>query len=220
MMNDAMNQKSLDRVARAGRRPGRFARGVAPLLNSHGQTVQSHGLPVPHEKHRFSILISCLFLLTLLLVSCNDHTRATSEPQTQSVTAPVTQRVIINGLKFDLELALTPEQRHRGLSDRASISEKGGMLFVFPRPETVGFVMRRCLVPIDIAFLTEEGKVAAMYEMKVEPYDMEDGELPSYPSHQPILFALEFKGGTLARIGLKRGDTVDLPYADLKRRAE
>lgn len=219
-MNDAMKTNGAPCVARAGRRPGRFARGETRLLSRHGQTVQSHCLPVPHGKHRFSLLISCFFLLTPLLISCNDHTRATSGPQSQTVTAPVTQRVVINGLKFDLELALTPEQRHRGLSDRASISEKGGMLFVFPRPESVGFVMRRCLVPIDIAFVTEEGKVAAMYEMKVEPYDMEDGELPSYPSHQPILFALEFKGGTLARIGLKRGDTVDLPYADLKRRAE
>ena len=189
-------------------------------MNCHGQTAQSGGLPVPHPEHLFPLLISCLFLISPLLVSCNDHTRATNSPAPETSTAPATQRVVINGLKFDLELALTPQQRFRGLSDRASISEKGGMLFVFPHPERVGFVMRRCLVPIDIAFVTEEGKVVAMYEMKVEAYDMEDGELSSYPSHQAILFALEFKGGTLARIGLKRGDTVDLPYADLKRRAE
>ena len=43
-----------------------------------------------------------------------------------------TQRVEMDGEAFELELALTPEQRHRGLSDVAEIPERGGMLFVFP----------------------------------------------------------------------------------------
>ena len=39
------------RVARAGGRPGPFARGDSALIvHRHGQTAQSSGLPVPHER--------------------------------------------------------------------------------------------------------------------------------------------------------------------------
>ncbi len=161
----------------------------------------------------------CL-LLTALLVSCNDHTNATAPDIGTAQGKSKTQQVVINGLKFDLELALTPRQRQRGLSDRPSISETGGMLFVFPKETEVGFVMRKCLVPIDIIFAKEDGTVAAMYEMEVEDYDTDDGDLKTYPSHQPVLFALEFKAGTLAKLGIKRGDKINLPAADLKSRAK
>jgi uncharacterized membrane protein (UPF0127 family) len=74
-------------------------------------------------------------------------------------------------------------------------------------------------VPIDVIFTKADGEVAAMYEMKVEPYDANEATLPTYPSHQPVQFVIELKGGTLAKLGIQRGDRIDLPYADLKRRA-
>jgi uncharacterized membrane protein (UPF0127 family) len=168
-----------------------------------------------------SVFICGSFFLTL---GC-DRTKpgnSTTDGKTPLPVAqqPDTQRVVINDIPFDLELAVTPAQRYRGLSDRASIADNGGILFVFPEEEEVSFVMRRCLVPIDIAYVTEKGEVAAMYEMKVVPYDSDEDELPGHPSHRPVLCALEFKGGTLARIGLKRGDYISLPYADLKARAK
>jgi len=168
-----------------------------------------------------SFSASILLGFTLLLVSCNDHSRATQNPPSVSSkpAAPATQLVVINHLKFNMELALTPAQRTQGLSDRSSIAENGGMLFVFPKPENVRFVMRRCLVPIDIIFAKEDGTITAMYEMQVEPYDIDEDDLTLYPSHQPILYALEFKAGTLAKLGLKLGDKLDLSFPDLKARA-
>lgn len=133
------------------------------------------------------------------------------------------QRVEINGRVFDMELALNDEQRYQGLSDRRSIAEDGGMLFVHPRARVLRFVMRRCHVPIDIAYLDENGTVVMMYAMEViEPIGSALWYRPlrSYSSQKYALFALEFAGGTLETLGLEVGDTVDLPLEELKARAQ
>lgn len=191
---------------------------TAPSLRRWGVRNSPMRMPRPASLHVSLLLLT---LITALLVSCSDHSSATpvSLPVSTSAKEPTTQLVVINHLKFHMELALSPAQRTQGLSDRTSIDEHGGMLFVFPKPESVRFVMRRCLVPIDIIFAREDGTITAMYEMQVEPYDIDEDELKLYPSHEPILFALEFKAGTLARLGLKLGDKLSLPFPDLKARA-
>ena len=93
------------------------------------------------------------------------------------------------------------------------------MLFVFPEAAPRSFVMRRCLVPIDIAFLGPTGRVVATHEMQVEPYDTPEGELRRYSSGWPALAAVEFQAGTLREIGLEPGQKLDLPLDDLKARA-
>ncbi|MFW5682713.1 MAG: DUF192 domain-containing protein [Phycisphaeraceae bacterium] len=131
-----------------------------------------------------------------------------------------TQRVEIDGEAFELKLALTVKQRYEGLSDVAEIPERGGMLFVFPDAARRSFVMRRCLVPIDIVFLDAGGRVVAMHEMEVEPYDTPNEELTPYPSRYPAQFAIELRGGWLDRLDVALGDRVDLPREELKARAK
>ncbi len=128
--------------------------------------------------------------------------------------------VTIKGETFNLELALDDPTRIQGLSDRAEIAEDGGMLFVFPDAKRRAFVMRRCLVPIDIAFLNTEGEVIWMHAMQIEPDpNAPDNRLKPYDSHYPTQFAIEFRDGTIRRLGLRQGDRIDLPLEDLKRRA-
>jgi len=131
---------------------------------------------------------------------------------------PQVQQVTIKDKTFTLELALTPMARYRGLSNRASVAADGGMLFVFRSPDVQQFVMRECLVPIDIAFVDAKGKVVATHAMQVEPYDTPEGELKRYSSGKPAVMAVELQGGMLDKLGIKPGDTIELPYQDLKRR--
>ncbi len=130
-----------------------------------------------------------------------------------------TQRLTIKGETFTLELALDDASRLQGLSDRPMIADDGGMLFVFPREEQREFVMRRCLVPIDIAFLNARGEVVWMHAMQVErDPDMPEHRLKRYSSHYPAQFAIELKEGSLRRLGLAQGDRIDLPLDALKGR--
>lgn len=162
--------------------------------------------------------IVLLLILSAVLVACIVVPDAISETDEKKVEADV-QEVEIKGVDFELELALTPMARYRGLSNRESIADDGGMLFVFQYAEVQEFVMRQCLVPIDIAFVDAKGKVVATHEMQVEPYDTPEGKLKRYSSGKPAVMAVELKSGTLDKLGIKPGDTIELPYQDLKRRA-
>lgn len=148
----------------------------------------------------------------LLLAGCGSSTAAGD--------AAATQRVTLDGERFELELASTPEARYQGLSDRGSIPEHGGMLFVFPQPGLRAFVMRKCLTPIDLVFLDAGGRIVAMHEMAVEPYDTPSHELKRYWSEYPAQFAIELRGGWLERLELETGEKVELPLEALKARAE
>src|SRR5690606_3450982 len=101
-----------------------------------------------------------LLMIPLLLAMCGCDER-TADGQVQ------TQVVKIGDRTFNLELALDDASRYRGLSDRQSLPDDGGMLFVFPKPRPLQFVMRDCLFPIDILFLDGGGRVVSMHEMKL-----------------------------------------------------
>lgn len=124
----------------------------------------------------------------------------------------------IGGHSFAVELALDEASRFQGLSDRPSIPDDGGMLFVFPGAQQRIFVMRRCLVPIDLVYLGPNGRIVRMHHMEVEPAETWHTPARQYPSCWPAQFAVELKGGTIDRLGLKIGDRIELPLEALKRR--
>lgn len=153
--------------------------------------------------------IAALAALLLALASCNS--KPANEARTQSVN--------IDGKPFVLDLALDDAARFKGLSDRTNIPADGGMLFVFPEAEVHDFVMRRCPNPIDILFLDPTGRVVMTHAMKPEPEGTREEDLLRYSSRWPVQFAIELRGGTLERLNLPKGAKIELPLAELKRRA-
>ena len=55
-------------------------------------------------------------------------------------------------IRFDVELAVTPQERSRGLMFRDILPNRSGMLFVFDPPQPVAFWMKNTLIPLDIIF--------------------------------------------------------------------
>ena len=159
------------------------------------------------KSSRFSCGLAAL-ALTLFVATC-----------TKVDAPPAFEQVRIGDKHFTLELALDGEARYQGLSDRAAIPDEGGMLFVFSNAARVAFVMRRCLVPIDLLFLDAGRRVIAMHQMQVEPYDTSEKKLKRYGSQWPAQFAIELKGGTIDLLGIHVGQSIDLPVDELKARA-
>lgn len=159
------------------------------------------------------LMLLALALTLATLGGCDETTQGEGE------------RVVIDGRAFYLELALDEPTRVRGLSGREHIEPDGGMLFVFPNSAVRQFVMRDCLVPIDIIFLDGAGRVVATHHMPVEP--RADGEsdfayeqrLTRYSSRFPAQFAVELAGGTLEGLAVKPGDQPRFDVEGLKRRA-
>jgi uncharacterized protein len=156
-----------------------------------------------------------LLFLALPIIFYTGGCGRNNEP---GVQLPV-EEVQIKGVLFELELALTPEERAEGLMGREKIAKNGGMLFVYPAeppyPNDLGFWMKNCLVPIDLLFLDPTGRVVAIHEMEPPMPGTPDHELTSYRSGAPAQFAIELKGGRSAELGVTIGDVIELRFAEL-----
>jgi uncharacterized membrane protein (UPF0127 family) len=136
---------------------------------------------------------------------------------------PGKELVVVKGERFHVDVALDDASRVKGLGGVESIPARGGLLFVFPSAQPRQFLMRDCVVPIDIAFLSDTGRVLAMHAMPVEaPRGPDESalayeiRLTKYSSRYPSRFALEVAGGTWESIGLEEGDQVEASFDRLK----
>lgn len=128
-----------------------------------------------------------------------------------------TRELLIRGERFRLEVAADPQTMYRGLGGRSVIPRNGGMLFAYPAPGPLAFVMRDCPVPIDVAFLDAAGRVLNVHTMQPEPPRRPDESaaayerrLPGYPSAGSAQYAIELAGGRFAELGVGPGDRIAL----------
>lgn len=113
---------------------------------------------------------------------------------------------------FTVELALTSEQQARGLMFRDHIPSDHGMLFLYQSPQVVSYWMRNCLVPMDMLFIAEDGRITNI-QVNAEP----GSEKPIYSSER-VLAVLELQGGLSVTLGIKPGDHVHFPNFDRSRK--
>jgi uncharacterized membrane protein (UPF0127 family) len=102
-----------------------------------------------------------------------------------------------------VEVARTPASRERGLMDRPELAPDAGMLFVFDAAAPHAFWMKNTLIPLDMIFLADDGRVLAVVERKPLTLDTTDGGVSSR-------YVLEVNGGWARAHGVARGDQVTL----------
>jgi hypothetical protein len=103
---------------------------------------------------------------------------------------------------FKVEIADTDATRERGLMFRKSLAPDHGMLFDFKAEQPVAFWMENTLIPLDMLFITADGRVFSIARNAV-PMDK-----APIPSGGPVLGVLEIAGGRAAQIGVAPGDRV------------
>lgn len=154
----------------------------------------------------FSIL---LLLIIVAGISFLVYSRFVKKlPSTESASAK-TVDVKIKDASFRLEIADTPELRAKGLMNRGSLPENGGMLFVFDRVGMYPFWMKDTKIPLDIIWLDADRKVVYIKE-NAPPCDSTIGALCN--STVPIKLAkyvVELNTGTVARVGINEGDVFE-----------
>ena len=108
--------------------------------------------------------------------------------------------------RFRIELAKSDEERSQGLMFRTELADDAGMLFDFgPEPRPVSMWMKNTLIPLDMAFIAEGGRIARIAAMTTPR------SLTSVPSGEDVIAVLEVRGGRFGELGVKEGDVVRHP---------
>ncbi|HYM02460.1 MAG TPA: DUF192 domain-containing protein [Stellaceae bacterium] len=107
--------------------------------------------------------------------------------------------------RFTVELAISPEQQEQGLMFRRTLAADAGMLFEFPDDHPATFWMKNTLIPLDMLFITRDGKVADIHERAVPLSEA------IIESKVPVRAVLELNGGTVSRLGIRAGNLVHHP---------
>lgn len=119
-------------------------------------------------------------------------------------------KIKFNGLfkELNVELADTSSERKKGLMFRESLPNDFGMLFVYDRPQKVGFWMKNTLIPLDIAFANKRGQVIKLVR-NTKPLSLKliDGG-------ENVQFVLEINAGMSEKINLFEGSVLLHPFID------
>lgn len=142
-----------------------------------------------------------------ILLACGARSR-TPTPATPVPTKPAGPRVRMpSGAEYSVELALTPEDQAQGLMFRESLPERAGMLFVFPETAPHHFWMKNTMIPLDMVWLDESGRV--LYVSADTPPCKAD-PCPTYGPDGPAKQVLEIAGGKAKGEGVTVGSKLEL----------
>jgi len=165
-------------------------------------------------------------LLAIVVAGCEPEPQKAA-PATTAISTPVTpppadevagrkfqlrnlaiQDIQVNGKTVHVWIMDTELKRNEGmmfLKDE-NVKDDQGMLFVFRdiQPGSNGFWMHNTILPLDIIYITQDGKVLNI--QKGQPFDE-----TSLPAKGDYAFTLELKQGQAKTLGIKPGTKVDIP---------
>ena len=117
-----------------------------------------------------------------------------------------------DGDSVTAELAVTREERERGLMYRKKLGFDQGMLFVFKEEGFHSFWMKNMFIPLDFIWLDKEKRIVHI-EQNVPPCKQDP--CPVYTSKVPSMFFLELKAGSVEERNLKILDRLDFALPNL-----
>ena len=106
-------------------------------------------------------------------------------------------------LPLNVEIPNNIRDFNLGLMFRESLDTNSGMLFIFDESAQQSFHMTETRIPLDIAFITEEGIIESIKEL--EPFE----ESP-VASEGEVLYALEVNRGWFAENNVEVGDEIQI----------
>jgi uncharacterized protein len=166
--------------------------------------------PRPALRRRTALVLAALAALSLVApLGC--AARPPAEPAPAAAPARVVVMTAAGARHVvKVELARTDPERERGLMFRRELAEDAGMLFLFSQSEERAFWMKNTLIPLDMLFIDDGGRVAGIV-VEAEPLTLS----PRTPG-VPARFVLEVRGGWAARHGVRPGDRVELENVPLQ----
>lgn len=167
-------------------------------------------LAIRAQATHFGMAFGAVALLALLL-QVSDAVR----PPWQAQFPPLrTATIIVSEMPLEVELAISPEERARGLGYREGLAPGTGMLFVTDEAAVQNFWMKGMRFCLDIVWIDGGQIVGADENACPDPEGTADGERARFSSEVPVSYVLEVPAGWLAERGYGAGTPVTgLPAA-------
>lgn len=146
------------------------------------------------------ILFGILFVIALLGTYLSGYFKTNQFPFLKSSS------VTIKDQKFSVTVAKTLEQTEAGLSEKQSLPENQGMLFVFEKPDYYPFWMKNMKFPIDIIYINKNKIVTIVENTPVPNQNIQ--QIPIYKPETQADMVLEINAGLSKKYGFKNGDEI------------
>lgn len=114
-------------------------------------------------------------------------------PNTSQVVSNL-KIIKVGNTEINVEVARTNEERARGLSNRESLEEMSGMIFVFDKNSKPTFWMKNTKIALDIIWISNN-KIVKIDENVQPELGKKDSELTKYSAPYEIDYVLEVNGG-------------------------
>ncbi|NDP37608.1 MAG: DUF192 domain-containing protein [Rhodoferax sp.] len=99
---------------------------------------------------------------------------------------------------IDAQMAATQDQRSIGLMFRREMPQSEGMLFAFEQASVQCFWMKNTLLPLTAAFVSNDGTIVNLADMKPQTTD-------SHCSKEPVRYVLEMNKDWFDKRGIRAG---------------
>ena len=106
---------------------------------------------------------------------------------------------------FNIEIAITEKERSIGLMYRKELKQNEGMLFLYPKKQIIKMWMKNTLIPLDMIFINNSGKIIDIFKMTI-PKDL----TPIGPDLK-LKGVLEINGGLTSYLNINKGDLIIHP---------
>ena len=171
----------------------------APMIATEGVRPRA----CEHGRVRHLVAARLLLVLLVLAAACAGEPSPETDP---SAVHEVVVRTAGGDRSLSVRVADSEEERARGLMGVQELPVDDGMAFLFDGPSTGAFWMRNTLIPLSIAFVSEDGHILGITEMppcRADP-------CPSYSAPGPYAWAVEANAGWFATNGARAGDEIVL----------
>lgn len=163
---------------------------LKPPFPQSGESMRLKSTAFPFQNLR-QTLLAVLATAAFLVPVC---VKAQETPQMNLQRTKLSAGMYV----IDAQVAQTPEQREIGLMMRKEMPVHEGMIFVFEEAHTQCFWMKNTLLPLTAAFVSDDGTIVNLADMKPKSTE-------SHCSAQPVRYVLEMNQGWFAKRGIKAG---------------
>ncbi|MFA5258082.1 MAG: DUF192 domain-containing protein [Opitutales bacterium] len=163
------------------------------------------------------MMLRAVFLVALLLLGgCGGCSSPKAQDSTRTSTIAERLPLSIDGVRLDIQIAVTKSEQAHGLMFRNELADGDGMIFVYKEPQRMSFWMNNVPIPLSVGFFDREGVLKEILHML--PRDTRT----VFSSGDRVQYALEMDDGWFERHGVRPGARMDMTLlaAALKARGE